>query len=163
MSEQFNEVKTVLDATVNKVDAIVDAVVADDSVTPSETYLPNTQITELLFEGLSDLMDDYEIWDIIDIVDALKLGDNKVWVNMKVTTVKALLDATQNKLASAKSIVPIAWLGGPPRIEDGKIKKKLMRGSLMHYVIDVILRETIEKETNKSLVQVAACRLSMEG
>ncbi len=147
-------------------DSVIHSATCDaESVTPmlADTYVPNTQVNESLFNGLIDLMSDYEIWDIMDVVEALKLGDNRVWVNLKVKTIQQLLDETTDKLTLAKDVVPVVWLGGPPRLVDGEPKKKLMRGSLMHYVIDVILRQAVETQSKKPLVQVAASRLAMEG
>ncbi len=147
-------------------DSVIHSATLDaESVTPipADSYVPNHQVNQALFDGLIDLMEDYEIWDIIDVVEALKLGENKVWVNLKLKTIQQLLDETTNKLMLAKDVVPVAWLGGPPRLVDGQPKKTLMRGSLMHYVIDVILRQTVETESKKPLVQVAASRLAMEG
>jgi len=147
-------------------DGVIHSATLDaESVTPvpADTYVPNTQVNESLFNGLIDLMSDYELWDVIDVVDALKMGENKIWVNMKVTTVGELLDVCQDKMALAKNIVPVAWLGGPPRLVDGKPKCTLMRGSLMHYVIDTILRQTVQNESKKPIIQLAASRLAMEG
>lgn len=129
---------------------------------PPDTFVPNTQVSPLIFEGLLELMDEYEIWDIIDIVDALHMAENKVWVNLKMMTIQQLLDSLMNKMGLAKDVVPVAWLGGPPRLVDGKPKKTLMRGSLMHYVIDVILRQTVETGSKKPIIQSAASHLSME-
>lgn len=125
-------------------------------------YYPNTQITKSLFDGLIDLMSDYEVWDIMDVVDALHLGENKVWVNCKLKTVREVLDGIQNKMLPAKEVMPIAWSGGPHINSGGTPKGRLMRGSLMHYVVDVILRQTITSGTKAPVVEAAACHLSME-
>lgn len=135
--------------------------------TDLEYLVENHSINSKLFDGLVDLMEDYELYDVLDLVDSLGIEQNKVWLNLKLYTIEALLASHTNKMMLAKDVKPLAWLGGPPRklIEGEVVKPKLqlMRGSLMHYIIDVILRRTLEQGSNESIMHVAASRLVYEG